>query len=296
VNKPPEPTPRLEPGGEEIGRPQNPRPEGPPSPMGPELVDLDELAPEAQAPPSAERRRGPRFTLFQSTLLLSIIALVGGFLVVNLILMPSFTRQGAEVPVPEVTGFSELQAERALAGEGLKLSKISEQWSPDVPRGFVIGQDPPSGSTVKRGRRISVIVSLGAQGTSVPVVTGGSVRQAEIVLEGGGLKAGRIAHAWSEEMGKDLVLATDPPGETLVDQETPVNLLVSLGAPARSYVLPDLRGQDPNAVARTLRQEGFEVFLHPGGRGSRDGIISEQDPPAGARIASRDSIRLWYPP
>jgi beta-lactam-binding protein with PASTA domain len=260
-----------------------------------ERVDLDDLAPEVQAPPGGDRRRGPRFGLLQSTLLLSIIALVGGFLIVNLILMPSFTRQGAEVPVPEVTGVSETQAERALAEEGLKLSKISEQWSPDVPRGFVISQDPDAGSTVKRGRRISVIVSLGAQGTSVPVVTGETARQAQIVLEGGGLKVGRVGHAWSEEMGKDLVLATDPPGETLVDQETPVNLLVSLGSPPRSYVLPDLRGLDPTDVSRSLRDEGFQVVLHPGGSG-RDGRISEQSPVPGARVTGRDSIVLWYPP
>jgi serine/threonine-protein kinase len=276
-------------------RAEEPR-EAVPRAMGPEPVELDSLAPEVQAPPPTERRRGPRFTLLQTTLLFSVVALVGGFIVVNLILMPSFTRQGAEVPVPEVTGLSELQAERALADEGLKLSKVSEQWSPDVPRGFVISQDPSSGETVKRGRRISVIVSLGAQGTSVPVLTGESARQAQIVLESAGLKVGRVAHAWSEEMGKDLVLATDPPGETLVDQETPVNLLVSLGAPARSYVLPDLRGQDPEVVARSLREEGFQVLLRPGGRGGRDGLISEQDPPPGARVAARDSILIRYPP
>ena len=95
--------------------------------------------------PPAERRRGPRFSFWSGTLLLAAVALLGGFLVMNLVLMPSFTRQGAEVQVPEVTGQSEIEAERSLAGEGLKLSKISEQWSPDVPRGFVISQDPEAG-------------------------------------------------------------------------------------------------------------------------------------------------------
>lgn len=292
---------RRDPSPPEEGRgpgegPPGARAEEPPVAMGVEPVDLDDLAPEVQAPPPSERRRGPRFTLLQSTLLFSLIALLGGYIVVNLILMPTFTRQGAEVPVPEVNGLSEVQAERALADEGLKLSKVSEQWSPDVPRGFVISQDPASGETVKRGRRISVVVSLGAQGTSVPVVTGETVRQAQIVLESAGLKVGRVAHSWSEEMGRDLVLASDPPGETLVDQETPVNLLVSLGPPTRSYVLPDLRGQDPVVVARSLREEGFQVVLHPGGHGGRDGLVSEQDPPPGARVAGRDSIVLWYPP
>ena len=262
-------------------------------PRGP--VELDTLAPEVSAPPT-DRRRGPRFTLLTSTILLSAIALVGGFLVVNLVLMPSFTRQGAEVTVPELTGLSELQAERALAEEELRLSKASEQWSPDVPRGFVMNQDPPAGSTVKRGRRVSVIVSLGAQGTSVPLVSGETVRQAQAVIEGAGLRVGRVARAWSGELGRDLVLASDPPGETLVDQETAVNLLVSLGPPPRSYVLPDLRGQEAAAIARSLREEGFTVALREGGPRAPDGTVSDQAPAPGRRVALRDSIVLFYHP
>lgn len=260
-----------------------------------EPVELDSLAPEVSAPP-ADRRHGPRFTLLSSTILLSAIALAGGFLVVNLVLMPSFTRQGAEVPVPELTGLSEMQAERALAEEELRLSKASEQWSPDVPRGFVMAQDPAAGSTVKRGRRVTVIVSLGAQGTSVPLLTGETMRQAQAVIEGAGLRLGRVAHAWSDEMGRDLVLASDPPGETLVDQETAVNLLVSLGPPPRSYVLPDLRGQDAASVARSLREEGFPVTLREGGPRAPDGTVSDQDPGPGRRVALRDSIVLFYHP
>jgi serine/threonine-protein kinase len=258
-------------------------------------VELDSLAPEVSGPPT-DRRRGPRFTLLTSTIVLSAIALLGGFLVVNLVLMPSFTRQGAEVPVPELTGLSELQAERALAEDGLKLSKTSEQWSPDVPRGFVMSQDPPAGSTVKLGRRISVIVSLGAQGTSVPVVAGEAMRQAQIVIEAAGLRVGRIGHAFSEEAGREVVLASDPPGETLVDQETVVNLLVSLGPPPRSYVLPDLRGQDAAAISRSLRDEGFPVVLREGGSRGKSGVISDQAPAPGHRVATRDSIILFYHP
>jgi serine/threonine-protein kinase len=261
-----------------------------------DIVELDSLAPEVSGPPPMDRRRGPRFTLLGSTILLSVIALGGGFLVVNLVLMPSFTRQGAEVVVPELAGLSELQAERALADEELRLSKASEQWSPDVPRGYVMSQDPPGGSTVKRGRRISVIVSLGAQGTSVPVTAGETVRQAQAVIEGAGLRVGRVARTWSEHAGRDLVLASDPPGETLVDQETVVNLLVSLGPPPRSFVLPDLRGHDAAGVARSLREEGFAVTLREGGPRGPAGVVGDQEPSPGRRVASRDSIVLYYHP
>ena len=259
-------------------------------------VALDALSPEATAPPRAERRRGPRFNLITGTLLLSAIALLGGFLVINLVLMHSFTRQGAEVPVPEVTGLSEREAERVLASEDLRLSKISEQWSPDVPRGFIAAQDPPAGGQVKRGRRISVVVSLGAQGTSVPVLDGMSERQAGIQLESSGLRRGKVARVYTDEIGKDLVIATDPPGETVVEQETVVDLLVSLGPPPRGFVLPDLTGRDGSGTARGLRDEGFSVLVRAGAARGPSDAVTGQDPPPGHRVAPRDSIVLYVNP
>jgi serine/threonine-protein kinase len=260
-------------------------------------VALEALSPEATAPPMKERRRGPRFNIITGTLLLSGIALAGGFLVVNLVLMPSFTRQGAEVPVPEITGLSEREAERVLASEDLRLSKISEQWSADVPRGFIAAQDPAAGGLVKRGRRISVVVSLGAQGTSVPVLDGTSDRQAAILLESAGLRRGKVARVYTDEIGKDLVIASDPPGETVVEQETVVDLLVSLGPPPRGFVLPDLSGKDATGVARGLRDEGFSVAVREGGsgRGPADAVAG-QSPPPGHRVAPRDSIVLYVHP
>ena len=243
-----------------------------------------------------ERRRGPRFSFWSSTLVLALVALLGGFLVMNLVLMPSFTHQGAEVQVPEVTGQSEIAAERVLAAEDLKLSKISEQWSPDVPRGFVISQDPDAGGMVKRGRRISVIVSLGAQGTSVPMLEGTSARQAQLLLEGSGLRPGRIARVYTEDTSKDLVVASDPPGETLVEQGTVVNLLVSLGPRPLSYLLPDLTGRQLEDVARSLREDGFQVLVREGGPKQKAGLVSAQEPTPGHRVAPRDSIVLYQHP
>jgi beta-lactam-binding protein with PASTA domain len=268
-----------------------------PTAMGPELEPegADSAPPQAAPLLGIERRRGPRFNLVTGTLLLSSIALLGGYLIVNLVLMPSLTRQGAEVRVPEVIGLSEREAERLLATEDLKLSKISEQWSPDVPRGFITAQDPGSGSVVKRGRRISVIVSLGAQGTSVPLLEGVTSRQAEILLEGAGLKLGRTAHAYTE-VGKDLVIASDPPGETVVEQETAVDLLVSLGPVPRSFVLPDFAGHDAGQVARALRDQGFAVTFRESDAKQRSGTVASQEPSPGRRVAPRDSIVLYVQP
>jgi eukaryotic-like serine/threonine-protein kinase len=263
-----------------------------PSAMGP---DLEPAEPDSD-PPRTERRRGFRFNIVTGTLVLAAVALLGGFLIVNLVLMPSFTGQGAEVHVPEVIGLSEREAERLLAAEDLKLSKISEQWSPDVPRGFITEQDPPAGGLVKRGRRISVIVSLGAQGTSVPVLEGVTARQATMLLENAGLKVGKTARAYADDVGKDLVIASDPPGETVVEQDAAVDLLVSLGPVPRSFVLPDLSGHDGNAAARGLRDQGIAVSVREGRGSQKSGDVNAQEPPAGRRVAPRDSVILYVQP
>lgn len=261
-------------------------------------LGVEETVQETPATPTppTERRRGPRFSFWSGTLLLAAVALLGGFLIMNLVLMPSFTRQGAEVQVPEVTGQNEIEAERVLASERLKLSKVSEQWSPDIPRGFVISQDPAAGEVVKRGRRISVIVSLGAQGTSVPLLEGVTARQAQLLLEGSGLRSGRIAKVYTEEGSKDLVVASDPPGETLVEQGTVVNLLVSLGPRPHHYLLPDLTGKDAQDIARSLREEGFQVQIREGGPRQKAGLVSAQEPSPGHRVSPRDSIVLFVHP
>jgi serine/threonine-protein kinase len=257
-------------------------------------IPLEELAPEVEAP--RNRRRGPRFNLFTGTLGLSLLALAGGFLVVNLVLMPSLTRQGEEVRVPDLTAKSEREAERALASEDLRLSKISEQWSPDIPRGYISRQEPEPGAVVKRGRRISVVVSLGTQGTTVPVLDGESVRRAEIMLEGAGLRRGNVATVYTDEAPRDMVVATDPPGETVVDQESAVYILVSAGSLPRRYIIPDLTGRELAAVSRELRYEGFLVLFRQGGSRIRGGLVSAQEPLPGSPIAPRDSIILYANP
>jgi beta-lactam-binding protein with PASTA domain len=96
---------------------------------------------------------------------------------------------------------------------------------------------------------------------------------------------------------RDAVVASDPPGDTVVQQETAVDLLVSLGPLPRGYVLPDLSGREVVPVARALRDEGFVVVTRAGGTlRDKSGYVSAQEPRAGSRVAPRDSIFLYANP
>jgi serine/threonine-protein kinase len=105
-----------------------------------------------------------------------------------------------------------------------------------------------------------------------------------------------MARVYTDETSKDLVVASDPPGETLVEQGTVVNLLVSLGPRPQNYLLPDLTGRGIDDVARSLREEGFPVQVREGGPKQKAGLVSDQQPSPGHRVSPRDSIVLYEHP
>ena len=93
----------------------------------------------------------------------------------------------------------------------------------------------------------------------MPQLFGISLRGARILIERTGLTVGGVTRAPSEDVGEGLVVATDPPAESVLPREAPVGLLVSTGSAVESYVMPELLGRDLLAVRRQLEAFGFRV-------------------------------------
>lgn len=268
------------PGGEE------PRGAAPAEPAEtPAAVAAPDETTELAAPtwPRVERRRPGRAV--RTAILLLVLAggaFATGIALFNGLVMPRLIHGRGEVRVPDLASLSVEQAEQALRELGLKLSRSGERFDPAVPRGLVLQQDPPPQSAVRAGRRVLVVVSLGEEFSSVPQLFGTSLRGARILIERTGLSVGGVTRAPSEEVGEGLVVATDPPAESVLPREAPVGLLVSTGSVAESHVMPELLGRDLPAVRRQFEAFGFRV-VSPEGAGSR-GMIIVQQPAPGARV------------
>jgi eukaryotic-like serine/threonine-protein kinase len=249
--------------------------------------------PPPERPPGlfVERRR-PYRGLRTALLLtgLAVAAFLTGMAVFNGLVMPQLVHGRGEARVPDLASLSEAQAEQALRAAGLKLSRAGERFDPAVPRGLVLQQDPPPRTTVRAGRRVSVMVSLGEEFSSVPRLFGSSVRAARILIERSGLTVGGITRAPSDDVGEGLVAGTDPPAENVLPRATPVSLLVSTGGAAASYVMPELLGRDLGAVRHQFEALGFRV-LSPAGPGAR-GMVLSQDPAPGTRVDRGTVITL----
>ena len=266
----------------------------PPAPAVPSATDelRAETAPvvdDAMAvPTSAPPRR--RVAAFFLMLGLALIAFTTGVLVFNSLVMPRLIHGIGQVEVPDVRNLTLDQAEQALRSAGLQLSREGERFDPGVPRGFVLSQDPAPGTSVRGRRRVSVVVSLGEEFSSVPELFGESQRTAEHLVRSAGLQLGAITRAPSDQVGEGQVVGSDPGPESVLPQGSIVSLLVSTGAGEESYVMPDLHGREISGVRRQLEGLGFRVLAGPGERAI--GTIVAQRPEAGSRIARTDPITL----
>ncbi|HTM57521.1 MAG TPA: PASTA domain-containing protein [Candidatus Udaeobacter sp.] len=263
-----------------IAPPDSPAEAAPDPSIDPNELDLP------HPPPERRHRLAGAF----SVAALAIAAFATGLFLFNNLVMPRFIHVNAEVRVPDLTNLTVDQAEKQVSALHLQLSRAGERFDPSVPTGFILSQDPAEGTPVRGKRRVMVVVSLGEEFSSVPALFGESMRGARLLIDRAGLRAGGTTRAPSDEVGEGLVVASDPPAETVLPRETPVSFLVSSGAGREEYVMPELLGREITGVKRQLEAIGFRVVT-PAGTSSVGGIVF-QDPAPGSRITRDVTISL----
>jgi beta-lactam-binding protein with PASTA domain len=132
-------------------------------------------------------------------------------------------------------------------------------YSPDIPEGKIMTQMPPPGTKVRRGWSIRVAQSLGPQRVTIPDVTGGSERIAELNIRRRGLSLGSVAHVNLPDAPLDQVISQSPPPNASGVSAPKINLLVSDGAEPPTYVMPNLTGQPLGSAMLALQDAGVKA-------------------------------------
>ena len=251
-----------------------------PDPVGPSDEGLRRVRPRKKRP------------LFLSVLLyggLLMVSIVLGALFFNLVVMPAFVRTGDEVRVPDLTGKDLTVAEAQLGPRGLQLGEANRR-NDARPAGTIVAQHPAPNVSVKRGRLVSVVVSLGEAGVAVPSLRGETIQNARLALEQAGLTPGDVITAPCDTVAFNTIIATRPAQNQEASLGTPVDLLVSAGTGRSSLLMPDLFGRDADDVMQVLITAGFPVTLR--GRAGAHERIATTEPPAGARVRYGEAIEL----
>jgi serine/threonine-protein kinase len=222
------------------------------------------------------------------------------------------------VVVPRVVGKSQGDAVAALTK--LKLRPVLHNVPSAQPAGTVVGQKPPAGKEVDEGAAVTVNVSTGsaagattttgvttATTPTTPTVTtptAGRVRAPRIValaqtpalrtLNVLGLRPTVIYVTSSQPANR--VIGQSPTAGASLRNGSRVQVRVSAGPnPQPATSVPDVVGQDQAEAAETLRDAGFKVVVlnRPTSDQSKDGVVVEQQPRAGASIPGGVQVTIF---
>lgn len=122
---------------------------------------------------------------------------------------------------PDLVGKPVAEVVTALEQQQL-VAATRDEYNDTVPKGSVIGFEPPAGSAVARDSTVTVIVSLGPELVPVPDVRGQSGTQASQTLEAAGFAVTGI-----EGRPTGAVIETDPPVGTQVPKGSQVRIFTT---------------------------------------------------------------------
>jgi serine/threonine-protein kinase len=223
------------------------------------------------------------------------VAVVVLFLFASVGLRVVFTESERSVDIPrvvvsDVESRTVEEAQATLDREGLL---VEVKFSPNevVPAGVVFDQVPVAGAKVEVGSEVTLVVSDGPAGVTVPDVRGSQGTVAASLLQALGLAA-VVQPVFDDVVRPGEVVATSPaagnrarPGET-------VTVLVSQGPQPR--VVPPIVGKEEAPAMAELGRAGLGLgtVTRQFREGVAPGVVLSTDPPAGTQLALRTPVAV----
>lgn len=233
--------------------------------------------------------------------LLPIVAITGlagaiaGVLVVDNVIMPNVVGVNRDVvTVPVVVAMPFDAARDKLFKAGLLTETRNREYDDSIPDEAIISQFPASGSRVKKGRKIAVVISKGKEIGSIPDVRNVSERQARILLKKAGFTIGNTRKVYSEERPVDNVIDAFPKSGTTTSREIEVELYISKGPKPTHAEVPNLVGESLKNAKGIVGESGLVMgkITYQNNPSLLPGTIISQSSAPGARVPLESKLNL----
>ncbi|EMQ98132.1 Stk1 family PASTA domain-containing Ser/Thr kinase [Paeniglutamicibacter gangotriensis] len=180
--------------------------------------------------------------------------------------------------VPNLSGRKLAEAQADLKTANLAAGKTSTKHSEELAKGVVLSQDPGSGEKLRRGSKVSLVVSLGPAPVEVPSLAAMSAKQADAALKKVGLKGKNAGKEYSSTVPSGQV-SSQKPASGQLERGSTVEYVVSRGP--KMIEVPSVQGRQLAEARKELEALGFKVeveeFL-----GGFFGTVRSQSPDGGS--------------
>jgi len=200
----------------------------------------------------------------------------------------SLGRPLVRVPIDELVGRSQAQAELRIADLELVIGDVELVNSEEIGEGNVISVETAA-SELQQGESVDLVVSAGPQSRVIPEVGLGTDPDAFIAtLEGAGVGVEQ-SRAFDDEVAVDEFITIDPAPGTAVERGSTVTVVISDGP--LPIPIPPTAGLTLGDALDRLDADGFLAGELLGSANAACSVVGT-DPPTGAEIQPGNSVAV----
>lgn len=229
--------------------------------------------------------------IFRKMVFFSIISAIIAIVVILVVL--SFHRIAApKTKVPTVKSLELFEAVRLLQERGLTID-IETKFEPSITRYIVIDQFPKPGITVKQGRTVKILVSMGKDTYTVPYLIGKTREEAENLLRQLNIPY-EIITIQSDEYALNTVISQDKKENLIIDRSEKLSLVVNSDIKSTEARVPSLIGKSIDTAVKDAISAGLAVQLFPflTGDETKDGVVMAQSLEANTVVPRNTDLAL----
>ena len=189
-------------------------------------------------------------------------------------------------PIPYVLDIETDRAIYVVEESGFALGQLLEVNDDNIPRGFIISQNPVAGTKMSPGSTVDLVVSKGPSLIKISDLSRKSPEDAIQILETLGFEY-ELIEEYSEDVEIGLVSGTLPEVGEIVAPDQVIQVIVSLGI---KIEVPEVEGLNYEDAIKVLEELNLVVTVN----GETNGIVRKQIPRKGELLEPEGVVELTF--
>tara|TARA_B100001093_G_scaffold511417_1_gene579214 strand:+ start:1327 stop:3096 length:1770 start_codon:yes stop_codon:yes gene_type:complete len=189
-------------------------------------------------------------------------------------------------PIPYVLDIETDRAIYVVEESGFALGQLLEVNDDNIPRGFIISQNPVAGTKMSPGSTVDLVVSKGPSLIKISDLSRKSPEDAIQILETLGFEY-ELIEEFSEDVEIGLVSGTLPEVGEIVAPDQVIQVIVSLGI---KIEVPEVEGLNYEDAIKVLEELNLVVTVN----GETNGIVRKQIPRKGEFLEPEGVVELTF--